>query len=985
LFNEGVKGVIVKGLRVWCGVCLGLILLSASAFAQIQTGEIYGTVTDEVGEALPGVLVTVTSPALQGARTEVTDEGGFFRFPVLPMGAYKVVFELDNFTTVEVTDVQAIVGQKSRVEASMPSSTIEETLVVTSEAPLIDASTSDNKFEFDSRDLEMIPTLTRSIEDVAKYVPGVTGVRINTVTGEGEGLPNIRGQGQEGNQYVVDGLSARGSIGFDNVIEQNFDSIDSLQIVSDPYSPEYGKALGGAINVVTKSGSNQFSGEFGYQYLDDSLEADREPVQPVNSVTGFDRTKLWANLGAPIMRDRVWAFVSYNLDEPEDVSAGADPYVIDAENLANPDGSAYGSDLVFYNFQDGSDKRETESMFGKLTFNVASNQSLFASYLDSTYDRSRQIGQADLWRAYVTDAYRWRMNYNLIAGAGVLELKAGAQENDYTVGGLTDISVANRYIRDIAWNFANRSRYDNQIESRDDWGAKWTGYVDTDGFGDHEYSLGFTIDEYETDWTLGTTGLGENFMPSPFGPGAAFTFEFLKADDGRIIVGADGQPILIPDEFEENRDQLKPSKVDGHGIFLQDRVTFKNWTIMAGVRLDQTSLYDDLGQELWSWDESEFVSPRLSVLYDVGGTHKHIAKFSYGVFKDTATTRILEFFLREGGYAYRRHQWIGDTTGAASEAELHDPANWTFQTEQSPESNPIDYDPGIEPNTADRFSLEWDWRINPEHALTFRYTQSDTKDMLEDVATFEYSADQGEPGYDPDEAGVWTFLLVNHPLKERNFKSFDMVFRGEVGQLLDYTTSYTWTENMGTNPGEFETAVLSAGTGSGNYIGIYADNAQARPEDLDPFNRFVSALGVGLGSVTDDEGWYGPLSDATDHAINFVGSWHLPGNFEAVTALQWVSGYHYALKGFNDLYGEYVNFPEGRGSRETGDAYWLDLSFAYNWNIGSDYSLQLRLDAFNVTDSQEVLQYVQEDTIDFEEPYTRQDPRAFMFGVRFQY
>lgn len=980
----------MKRLFFCGGLCLGLLLFGTFAFAQTQSGEIYGTVTDQSGAPLPGVTVTVSSDSLLGERTDVTNDKGIYRFPLLPKGDYRVVFTMAGFNTVDVKNVGSNIGEKTRLDRKLEASTVQETLVVTSDTPLIDSSTSDNKYEFDSENLDLIPTLTRSIEDVAKFVPGVTGIRINTVAGGTGGLPNIRGQGQEGNQYVVDGLGVRGSISFDNVVEQNFDSIESLQVVSDPYSPEYGKALGGAINVVTKSGGNEFAGEFGYQFRDDSMEADREPVQADNTITGFDRTKYWANVGGPIVKDKIWFFVSMNQDEPEDNSSGAAPRSISAENLVNPDGTPYGSDYVLYNYLDGADSRETTRLFGKLTFNIAENQDLSLSYLDSSYERSGQIGHQDLWRADETEASRWRLNYNWIGDIGVLELKAGAQESDFTAGGTQDIGVASRYIRDIAWRYANRTRYDNQVEKRMDYGAKWTGYFDTDSFGNHEYAIGVMYEDYETDWTLGTTGMNENFMPQPFGPGAEFTFNFLKTggiDDGQIIIGANGAPILIPDEFTEKRDQLKPSEVKGHGIFLQDRMTLDKWTVMAGVRLDYTTMYDDLGNKLWSWNYSDFLSPRLSVLYDIFGDQRHIAKFSYGVFKDTTTTRILEFFLAEGGYAYRRWGWVGDETREATEAELHDPANWEFQTEQSPESNPMEYDPGIEPNSNERFTLEYNWEITTSHAFTARYTQSDTEDMLEDVATFEYSADQGEEGYDPTEEGVWTWRLINFPLKRRNFKSIDLVFNGRAGRYLNYSFAYTWTDNKGTNPGEFETATLNAGTGSGNYVGIFGDNAQARPEDRENngFPDLISTLGVGLGSIDDDEGWYGPLSDATDHAVNFVGNWTLPYGFEAVTTLQWVSGYHYTLKGFNDLYGEYVNFPEGRGSRETDSCMWLDLSLAYNLKFANRHVVQFRLEGFNITDEQNVIQYVQEDTIDFEEPFARQDPQAFQLGINYKF
>ena len=287
---------------------LALLLSGFSAYGQITKGEIFGTVTDPNGDTLPGVSISVTSPALQGQRSAVTNGQGFFRLPLLPMGTYRVSYVFTGFRTVVRENIVVKVGEKTRSDAKLFTDTLEQEMIVTADTPLIDVSTTDSKTELGSDYLESVPTLQRTIEDVAKLTPGVSGVYIDTVNGTNSGLPSMRGGGQEGNQYTVDGVSSRGSIALNSNLTQNFDSIETLQIVSDPFSPEFGKSLGGAINVVTKSGSNEFAGEAGFQYRNDSLEASRKAVQTTNTTTGLDRNKLWANLGGPIIKDKVWFF-----------------------------------------------------------------------------------------------------------------------------------------------------------------------------------------------------------------------------------------------------------------------------------------------------------------------------------------------------------------------------------------------------------------------------------------------------------------------------------------------------------------------------------------------------------------------------------------------------------------------------------------------------------------------------------------------------
>jgi hypothetical protein len=245
-----------------CAVALGLALA-------IETGEIKGKVADESGAGLPGVEITAVSPSLQGMRTVFSSKDGRFNFPLLPVGRYKLTFKLQGFNTVIQENVSVRLAMVTSLDTTMTMATIRQEVVVTAETPLIDKTSTDTSYYLSAADLEKIPTQNRTVVDVVKFTPGVTGVRMNTRRGTAtEGQPSFRGEGEEGNTWVVDGLAINGVRLKNSGMKLNFDSLDEIQVISDPFSPEFGSAYGGVINMVTKSGSNEFGGEFSLVFMD---------------------------------------------------------------------------------------------------------------------------------------------------------------------------------------------------------------------------------------------------------------------------------------------------------------------------------------------------------------------------------------------------------------------------------------------------------------------------------------------------------------------------------------------------------------------------------------------------------------------------------------------------------------------------------------------------------------------------------------------
>ncbi|NOR53484.1 MAG: TonB-dependent receptor plug domain-containing protein, partial [Candidatus Aminicenantes bacterium] len=236
-------------------IFLGLLFLFFIRVWAIETGEIQGKVKDEGGESLPGVEITAKSPSLQGLRTILSSKNGAFHFPLLPVGRYTLTFKLKGFNQLVQENVIVRLGGVTSVNVTMKFAAIRKDIVVTAESPLIDKTSTDTSFHITSKDLERIPVRNRTVVDAVKITPGVTGVRANTRRGTADqGQPSFRGEGEEGNNWIVDGLSISGVRLRNSGMHLNLDSIDEIQVISDPFSPEFGSASGGIINMVTKSG-----------------------------------------------------------------------------------------------------------------------------------------------------------------------------------------------------------------------------------------------------------------------------------------------------------------------------------------------------------------------------------------------------------------------------------------------------------------------------------------------------------------------------------------------------------------------------------------------------------------------------------------------------------------------------------------------------------------------------------------------------------
>ena len=239
--------------RVVSVVALGslLTLATAPAFSQEMVGSIVGKVADEQGLVMPGVVIAVSSPNLiAGSQTATTGDDGTYRVRNLPPGTYAVLAELTGFTSVNREGIILEAAKTLGVDFQMSISTVEETVTVTGESPLVEVRSSRVGVTMDTDLLENIPT-GREFEDILSFQPGIVESPYSFAP-----VNSVHGGHVRANYYSMDGFQMIDTTVGYFIGDISYDSLQEVQITTGGISAEFGQASGGVFNFITKSGGN---------------------------------------------------------------------------------------------------------------------------------------------------------------------------------------------------------------------------------------------------------------------------------------------------------------------------------------------------------------------------------------------------------------------------------------------------------------------------------------------------------------------------------------------------------------------------------------------------------------------------------------------------------------------------------------------------------------------------------------------------------
>ncbi len=316
------------------------LALAVSGWAQSGSeGSIEGTVTDPSGAVVPSVVLTARNVNTAATYTTTSDNEGHFRFLVLPVGTYELVAEHPGFATLIQKDVAVTVGARVNLALSLSLATQTETIVVSGETPLLERTRSQVSSTVDARLVASLPVNGRNYLDFVLLTPGVTRnfPRVGGLSFGGQvGLSSALVDGVDNNNTFIGTPLGTGGV---SPYQFSLEAVQEFQVNANSYSAELGRAGAGIINVVTRSGTNEFHGSLFWYFRDRGLNSTDlisknldEPKEALH-VHQFG-----AAVGGPIRRNRLFFFVNYDgqrrleqnvtfLNLPSGFSLSSDPTV----------------------------------------------------------------------------------------------------------------------------------------------------------------------------------------------------------------------------------------------------------------------------------------------------------------------------------------------------------------------------------------------------------------------------------------------------------------------------------------------------------------------------------------------------------------------------------------------------------------------------------------------------------------------------------
>lgn len=789
------------GRLLSCAIALSL-MISGSAFAQLQTGNVFGTVVDNQGAAIPGVTVTLTGPGAPGVF--VTDLAGKFRFLSLSPGRYSVRAELSGFGNVVRNNLDVNVGRNSEVTLTLAPA-LEQTITVTAETPLLDVRKTGTGTTVTKVELDQIPT-ARDPWVILQTSPGVQVDRMN-IGGNESGQQSIfvgKGASFSNNTFNVDGvnitdMAATGS----TPTYYDFDSFEEMQITTGGSDPRI-QTPGVQLNMVTKRGTNEIRGSSRYFVTDNEWQKDATVPDEAKSYLGraneIDHVDDYGlEVGLPIWRDRLWIWGAYSKQQVDLLAAV---------------GVAPGATAAF-------DKTTLENWNGKLNAQIMSNNSAVGLYtfgdkikLGRNVGPSRppgtgwnQSGPTALYK--IEDTHIFSPNFYLTGLYSVVEGGfALTPQNGRNVDAYLDQGV---------WG-GSFVHYET-TRPQESYRADASTFFDT-GSLNHELKFGFGYRDTPT--------------------------ESLSAWPGSGNWGYFGDGFALAVMTRQGVANYGTTYTD---LYVGDTMLLGNLTLQVGLRYDlqegsnspsstvaNTVIPDILPSVAFSGDaqalEWTSISPRIGATYSLGTTRRTLLRGSYnryvgqlsaGPFYDVspiAAYQALYYYWDDanGDKNVQRGELDFDTGGLP----------WYNIDPENPSSNvPLgrfDYD--MKPPKTDEFVIGLEQELLPEFTVGLNYTHRVFSDFLwrqyekgrgtnnfYSTADYELATTTARPdglikGTLPDgtpysvplyrlKAGTpapFNFVTTNRPDYEQNYDGIELVATKRLSNRWMLRGNFTWMD-----------------------------------------------------------------------------------------------------------------------------------------------------------------------------------------------
>ena len=713
-----------------------VLLVPGMVLAQgFQTGTLSAVAKDQSGGALPGVTVTVTSEERGTVRTGVTDNTGTAKFPVLPIGYYRVEGALSGFQTVTRKGNKVDAEKTTEIPLTMSLAATSETITVTGQQPVVDRTNVSANTNVSTKEYERAP-VARSYQALMTFAPGVVDQPGN---GSG-GNPQVHGASNSSNVYLFDGVDSTDTTTGTFGSNLNFEAIQEVSTQTAGMSAEYGRATGAVVNVVTKSGTNKFEGSLKAIQTNDNWN---EQQTTHNQVTGapLARTKIDHNnyrydatLGGPIWRDHVWFFGAYEKVD-----------TVTAPTTTSVSGENYSANqaLRLQNY--------------RLSAQITPTQTIWAKYDADPFTgiiRDYWGSAPELYSLTAQDqgGNRRAIQYSGIFGQSVtLEAMYGKNKSKITVSpyklspldnGAPHYSLAD----EKAYNGAT---FDGYVDRPRDQAIAAASYFTTLGGNSHNFKVG-------VDWQ---SLKSSNFFRYPN--------DQLFIDNSFDYVTRTSDPLYRQDFI----DAPSTSKGTITALYARDKFDVSRRLFLElGLRYEKENQKNDVGQKVL---DTNAVAPRIQASYDLMGNGNTLLTGTLGRFYQSVIQNFADAFANVPQQAsYDLYTW--------------NPATKKYEFTQAVRAGASNTVPnlGLNATYLDEFTIGAQQQLGPTVGVGIRGIYRKFHDIIDDVATFNSNGD-------------FIQQWVNLPEAERSYKGVELTFEKRFAHNWNLLANYTYSQTRG--------------------------------------------------------------------------------------------------------------------------------------------------------------------------------------------
>ncbi len=831
-------------------LAVALMVASGTVLAQsnVTTGEILGTVQDVDGGVLPGVTVVARNVDTGFTRNAVTGGEGNYAFQLMPVGNYQLRAELAGFKPEVRQSIRVSLGTSVRVDFTLQLGNLQEEIVVTGAAPLVETTRPDVASTVSSEQIENLPLNGRDFLDFIALTP--------MSTTDEDGRAHIGGMRGIQNSFNIDGANSQSNFfgeergGTRPPFTFSQGAIEEFQVIPSSYNVQFGNASGGIVNAITKSGTNEVRGEAWYYFRDQSF-VNKDAFG--RSANNFDQKQFGAAVGGPFIKDKLHYFFSY-----------------DGQRKSFP---VYRQ---FYNFPAG---REAE-FEAKTGLSLSQEQ---GGQQSSTDDADVMLGKVD-WQISPNVLLTFRHNYSKHKAENGTDTRYtstgysnnGLEENKFNSSVLNLNAVLSaKAFNEFIFQYSKEERPRTPNTTAIPEVRISSGYDAL--FGQRNYLPNNLIEEHTQFIENFTYFLGEHAIK------AGFNVDLVNYDNWFPRYSSTAGPRYYyrswNDFFNDNVYEYTQAFYDndGHAKFdvnyyagyLQDEWRMnRNLTVNAGVRYDLQSNPDptitnpdypatgDIPDDKNNW------APRVGFAWDPIGDGRTVVRGGFGYFYDTTPALLLANVLLNNGISGVRYVIRCSSSNPCPTFPniLADPGSASASTPSI-----FAVDPNFENPKTKRWSLGAEQAVGDDYSFGGEFVWSESYNMERLI-----DANMVPVGFTPFGAHLYDYRVVN----DDNF--------GSIAQVTSDASAKYWA------------VVVKGRKRFSNNWTFNASYTYGKARDNNSNERTVSINDYAMGEDPDNiDGNWGPSNYDVTH--RFVGSATvlLPLEFQLSTIVTIASGYPY--------------------------------------------------------------------------------------------